>query len=291
MRVGLFPGQGISAREVLDALGPEDPQLERANDILGYDIRDEVARCAEREEDELPTSLAQPALFIAGLTSFQRALDSGEKFDYLAGHSLGEYTALTASEAVAPQDGLAGVKVRAESMQESSRSFGGGMAVVLKLDLPEVEKIVAESEVHVGNDNAPGQVVLSGSREGLEKARALVKEQKGRWIELKVSGAFHSPAMSDDAEPLLRALEKIEIRSPKIPVVSNVTARPHTDPESIRALLVEQLTSRVRFRESLEWLWDQGVREYEDLGPGTVVAGLARRTFKALKKEGGGADG
>ena len=291
MKAGLFPGQGISAREVLGALDPGDPLLGGAHEILGHDPRAEVARCAEEDDNELPTSLAQPALFGAGLAGWRRAQEEGKRFHYLAGHSLGEYTALVAAGAVPPEDALEGVKVRAEAMQDSSRTFPGGMAAVLKVDLPRAEEIAEQCGVYVANDNSPGQVVLSGPRDGLDRARGLVTQERGRWIDLKVSGAFHSPAMADDAEPLARVLDKAEIAEPAIPVISNVTARPHGGPDEIRARLVEQLTSRVRFRESLEWLWDQGVRDYEDLGPGNVAGGLARRTFRSLERKGDGGSG
>lgn len=282
MRVGLFPGQGVSAATVSEVLSEDAPFVAEATEIMGYDLPSRVASFAQRDES-MPTSLAQPAIFVASLISWWRAQEAGSSFDYLAGHSLGEYPALVASGSIAPKDALRGVKVRAGATDETARSVGGGMAAVMKLDLDEVERIAGAAQLWVANDNAPGQVVLSGDRRALDEAARAVETAGGRWTDLDVSGPFHSPAMEADAPPLEAALQGVDIKPPRIPVISNVTARPHGSPDEIRELLVRQLTHRVRFRESLEWMWGQGVREYEDLGPGEVAAGLARRTFRELE--------
>jgi [acyl-carrier-protein] S-malonyltransferase len=144
------------------------------------------------------------------------------------------------------------------------------------------EDIARRAGVQIGNDNAPEQVVLSGSEEGLAKAAALVRSEGGRSVLLEVSGPFHTVAMSSAGPILRRALTAIDMRAPRVPVVSNVTARPHNAPDTMEELLVQQLSSRVRFRESLEWLHERGEREYFDFGPGRVVAGLAQRTFETI---------
>lgn len=283
MRVGLFPGQGVPADMIFEALPEDASLLEDASGVAGYDIRERVRSFAERGV-ALPTAVAQPAMFVGSLVSWSRAQDSDASFDYLAGHSLGEYPALVAAGSMTAMDALRGVMVRAEAMDETARSLNGGMAAVMKLGLEDVERIADENGVSVANDNAPGQIVLSGERERLRTASRAVEEAGGRWIGLDVSGPFHSADMAADAPALGEALRQVEINAPRIPVISNVTARPHSEPEEIRALLVQQLTGRVRFRESLEYLWEQGVREFEDLGPGDVVGGLAKRTFRELER-------
>jgi [acyl-carrier-protein] S-malonyltransferase len=282
MTAGLFPGQGVSAAAVLDALPRKGELLATANDVLGYDLRRKVEIAARRKGATLPTLVAQPAILVAGVVAWQAARDEGRAWTCYAGHSLGEYTALVAGGALRYEDALAAVKVRAEAM-ESAGKGGGGMAAVLGLGLEAVAEIAARAGVSVANDNAPGQVVVAGSEQGLAEAGALVRAAGARSVLLQVSGPFHTEAMAPAAPRLAAALEAIEVATPAVPVLSNVTARPHTTPSEIRRLLVLQLTHRVRFRESLEWLWSDAVREVEDFGPGDIVAGLAQRTFRYLE--------
>lgn len=282
--IGLFPGQGIPARIVTRALPGGDPLLEVAAEVLGFDVRKKTAIAARRPSAALPTSLAQPAIFTAGVISWRNAEDSGLVCDYFAGHSLGEYAALTAAGAVSFEDCLRAVAVRGEAMQEAARSHPGGMAAVLGLDNETVSDIARRARVAIANDNAPGQVVLSGTESGLADAAQLARSAQGRTVLLDVSGPFHTMSMTSAAPALREILDSIEITSPRVPVVSNVTARPHGSPDEIRALLVRQLTDQVRFRESLEWLWGEGADEFTDLGPGRVAAGLAQRTFDQLEK-------
>jgi [acyl-carrier-protein] S-malonyltransferase len=136
----------------------------------------------------------------------------------------------------------------------------------------------------LANDNAPGQVVLSGGEDALAEAAGSARSAGGRAVLLEVSGPFHTPALEPAVPPLTDILESIEITHPRIPVISNVTARPHGDPDEIRKLLVQQMLARVRFRESLVWLWNEGARDYRDLGPGLVAGGLAKKTFSELQK-------
>ena len=285
MIAGLFPGQGIPARTVLEALPEAHELLETACDLLGYDLRRKVEIAARRHGATLPTSVAQPAIYTASLVGHRRAVEEGREHAFLAGHSLGEYGALVAGGALGFEDALRCVHVRAQAMQAASRSAAGGMAVILGLDLTSVEAIASELGVYVANDNAPGQVVLAGSEEGLAAAAAAARSRGGRSVLLEVSGPFHTVAMAPAEHPLRRALETAAVRRPRIPVLSNVTAEPHGAPNEIRELLVRQLSSRVRWRESLRWLWAQGVREVDDVGPGQVVAGLAERTFASLESE------
>jgi [acyl-carrier-protein] S-malonyltransferase len=283
MKVGLFPGQGIPAQTVFEALPENHEVLSRAHEILGYDLRRKVGMGARRSGATLPTSLAQPAIFTAGALAHREV--GADRFDYFAGHSLGEYAALMAAGAIDFENGLQAVAVRGEVMQEAAGNVPGGMAALMNLDFDLVRTIADKSRVVVANDNAPGQVVVSGSDEALAEAAAMARAEGGRAVLLEVSGPFHSDAMEPAAAGLAEVLDRIEIRSPEVPVISNVTARPYESVAEIRELLVKQLVHGVRWRESCEWLWAQGVRELHDFGPGRVAAGLAQKTFKAINKQ------
>ena len=278
MRAGLFPGQGLDAAVVLEALDPAHPRVGSASELLGYDLVDRVAEIAKRPRGVLPTSLAQPAIFTAGVIAFDDTAGPHHPFDYLAGHSLGEYTALAAARAIEFEAGLKLVLARGEAMQRVTRRSPGGMAALIGLDVRDAEEIAASHGLTVANDNSPTQVVLSGDADALSGAAGAARAKNGRCILLQVEGAFHSAAMDPATNDLRTALEETEIRSPVVPVVSNVTARPYRAPGEIRKRLVEQLTGRVRFRESILYLSQRGVSDFIDLGPGDVVGRLARAT-------------
>lgn len=277
MRAGLFPGQGVDAAAVHDALTP-GRLLDEADRILGVSLRDAIARCLDRARPTLPTDLAQPALFVAGLTAHE---ERGESFDVYAGHSVGEYTALAAAGVMSPEDGLALVCVRGRAMGAAGRAHPGGMAAVKGLSSGELEDVCERSGTVVANDNSPAQLVIGGTDDALAEAARLVRAAGGRALLLPVEGAFHTPAMASAAEPLRAALDQTEIKMPRVPVVSNLTARPYRAPGEIRKMLVRQVTERVRFRESVEWMAASGVTELVDLGPGRVVGKLAAATAAA----------
>jgi [acyl-carrier-protein] S-malonyltransferase len=283
MIIGLFPGQGIPARTVLDALAAGDATLQSASDVLGYDLRRKVEIAARRKGAMLPTSLAQPAILTASLIAFCAREAEGRRYDFFLGHSLGEYSALVAAGSLSFEDALRCVAVRADAMQAASRSSGGGMAALLGPDIAAAEDIARQSGATIANDNAPDQTVVAGSDAALAAAAALMRARGGRSVLLDVSGPFHTAAMEPAGPALRRALEAAEVRPPRVPVVSNVTARPHGGPGDIEDLLVAQLSERVRFREALEWLWECGVRDHDDVGPGRVAAGLAQRCFAAAE--------
>jgi [acyl-carrier-protein] S-malonyltransferase len=284
MRVGLFPGQGIPAAAVLEGLNhKDDGSLTTANEVLGYDLLRKVEVASRRPKAMLPTSLAQPAIFTAGVMAFRRGSATG--FDFFAGHSLGEYAALVAGESISFPAALKAVAIRGNAMHEAAQRTPGGMAAVLGLTFEDAAAVAEEAGVVLANDNAPGQVVLSGSEDGLATAAGIVRARGGRAVRLDVTGPYHTDAMKPAAPALAEALESTEISLPRVPVISNVTARPYESLEEIRTLLVDQLMNRVRFRESLLWLADHGVDEFEDLGPGRVAAGLAQRTFSSLTQK------
>ncbi len=278
MRAGLFPGQGIEAKSVLSALAGEHPLVSQACDLLNRDLVARVEQVARRARGVLPTSLAQPAIFVAGLISFEKAIEHRDMFDYFAGHSLGEYTALVAGGSLSFGQGLKLVAARGAAMERATKASPGGMAAALGLGLADVSEIAAANDLTVANDNSPQQVVLSGDSNQLANAAQAVRAAGGRCVLLPVEGAFHSRAMLPAATELADALVATDIRSPSTPVVSNVSARPYRAPGEIRKLLVEQLTGRVRFRESLEHLNQKGVTEFVDLGPGNIVGRLAKAT-------------
>lgn len=282
MKAALFPGQGVKPASVLEALDPADPTVRTANDVLGVDLRKQVEIGMRGRRNELPTVVAQPAIFVASVASWRRAEEA--TFTGLAGHSLGEYAALVAGCAWSFEHALCVVQVRASASDKACRAGEGGMAALQDLSLEESEEVAAEAGVTVANDNAPGQVVVSGARAALDACAALTARRGGRSVLLGVEGPFHTVAMSAAATKLRDALDHVSIRMPVVPVISNVTARPYRAPGEIRKLLVEQMTGRVRFRESLQWLWSQGIREFVDMGPGRVAAGLARRTARALEE-------
>lgn len=280
MRVGLFPGQGVPVRTVLEHLPEGDPLIARASDILCYDLRKKVQQVARRERALMPTSLSQPAILTASLIGWRDRPDGDVHF--LLGHSVGEYAALVAGHSMTFEHALCVVQVRGEAMEKAARATNGGMVAVLGLRLEEVQSLAERAGVLVANDNAPGQVVIAGDEQALAGAASIARECGGRAVRLEVTGPFHTPAVADAAPLLHGALDHISIRSPRVPVISNVNAEPYRAPGEIRKLLVAQLTSQVRFRESLEWLWRAGVREWRDLGPGSIVDTLAKRSFRTL---------
>lgn len=274
MRAALFPGQGVDAAAVLEGL-ERAPLTDLANELTGTDLAAAVARCAARTRPVLPTALAQPALLVAGLAAHEREVSASGPFELYAGHSVGEYTALAAAGALAHEDALRLVCVRGRAMRDAARAAGGGMAAVKGVGIAELGALCESAGAVVANDNSPAQLVVSGPDEALAEVARLVRELGGRCLLLAVEGAFHSPAMASATEALRDALDRVDLRMPAARVVANVTARPYRAPGEIRSLLVRQLTARVRFRESVEWLTSSGATAFVDLGPGRVAGKLA----------------
>ena len=277
MRVGLFPGQGLDPMAVASELDEHDPVLRRANEVLQYDVKRSVERVARRPGGVLPTAVAQPAIFTAGIIAFRNAVMGGSQFDCLIGHSLGEYTALVAARSIPFAEGLELVSARASTMQRVAKATPGGMAAIMNLSLGDVRDICRETGMTVANDNSPTQVVVSGNKTALARGAKVARVRGGRSVLLPVDGAYHSVAMEPAARELAYALDKTNVRSPKVEVISNVTAAPYRAPGEIRKLLARQLTHPVRFRESVANLSRNDV-EFVDLGPGNVVGRLARAT-------------
>lgn len=280
--VGLFPGQGIAAEAVLEALDAHREQVHEARSVLGRDLGEELRRAVEDRQDVPSTALMQPAIYTASVALFNAHHEIGE-FSFLAGHSLGEYAALTAAGSLAFHDALTVLMARSEAMDLVARESPGGMAAVLRLPVDVVEGMASTAGVTIANDNAPGQIVASGSHEGLERLGEMAVAEGGKYVKLTIAGPYHSEAVTPAVPILESALRSIDIQPAKVPVISNVTARPFGDPEDIRRLLVGNLVNGVRWRETLSWLWDEGVKDHVDIGPGQVVGKLARQVFASCR--------
>ncbi|MGH2805658.1 MAG: ACP S-malonyltransferase [Actinomycetota bacterium] len=275
MITGLFPGQGLDARHVDNALSSEHPYIADASEVLGTDLPRSIARIAGRSpRSSIPTDLAQVAIFVAGIVAFERERTT-TPFERLLGHSLGEYTALVAARAMSFHDALRVVTVRARAMKRAAQASHGGMAAAAGIEPATAREICERRGVFIANDNSPSQLVLAGPERELALAASDVGAAGGRTVLLPVDGAFHTPAMAPAASALQAALAHVDVRSPRIEVISNVTAAPYRSPGEIRKLLVRQLTETVRFRESLVEAVARGSSEFVDLGPGRVVARLA----------------
>lgn len=294
MRAFVFPGQGSQAvgmgRELADSFPIARDTFAEVDEALGQKLS---AIMFDGPEDQLTlTQNAQPALMamsIAVLRVLQaeKGLDLQKHARFVAGHSLGEYSALCAAGAFTLADTARLLRLRGQAMQKAVPVGVGAMAAILGADLDAARAIAAEAaegEVcTAANDNAPGQVVVSGHKGAVERAIKLAAE-KGfkRAVLLPVSAPFHCPLMQPAADAMAEALAGIAIATPVVPLVANVTAAAVTEPDTIRRLLVEQVTGAVRWRESVLYMKDQGVTELVELGAGKVLSGLAKRIDKEI---------
>lgn len=271
----IFPGQGAQFPGMAQELYPAHKELmERANALLGFRITDIMF--GDNEEDLKATRVTQPAIFIH---STILALAQEQKPDMVAGHSLGEFSALVAAGALSFEDGLKLVSLRAQAMQKCCENTPGAMAAIIKLPDNVIEDICAGIPgVVPANYNSPGQVVISGDEAGIEQACIQFKEAGAkRALKLAVSGAFHSPLMEPAREELAQAIEATPIRAPFCPIYQNVSALPTTDPMVIKDNLLKQLTSPVRWTQSVQNMIADGATKFVELGPGTVLQGLVKR--------------
>ena len=277
----IFPGQGaqfVGMGQDLYNLNEESKALfEKANDILGFRITDIMFNGTD--EDLKQTNVTQPAIF---LHSVILANALGDKFQpaMVAGHSLGEFSALVAAGALSFEDGLKLVSQRANAMQKACELQPSTMAAILGLDDETVEKICAQVEevVVAANYNCPGQLVISGSIEGIDKACALLTEAGAkRALKLNVGGAFHSPLMEPAKVELQAAIEATAIQSPICPIYQNVDAKAYTDPQEIKANLIAQLTGAVRWTQTVQNMLADGAESFVEVGPGNVLQGLVKK--------------
>lgn len=280
MKVFVFPGQGAQFTGMGQDLYNNNPKVkelfEKANDILGFRITDIMFNGTA--EDLKQTKVTQPAIFLHSVALALTAEDFQP--DQVAGHSLGEFSALVAAGAMSFEDGLRLVAARAQAMQKACELNPSTMAAVLGAADELVEKVCAEIEgvVVPANYNCPGQLVISGSLEAVQEACVRLKEAGAkRALPLSVGGAFHSPLMEPARIELAAAIERTEIRRPICPVYQNVDAKPHTDPAEIKQNLLIQLTAPVRWTQTVLEMKKDGADEFIELGPGNVLQGLIKK--------------
>jgi len=283
-----FPGQGSQSAGMGKELAEAFPEARRVFEEVDDALAQNLSRLMwEGPEDELTlTANAQPALMAVSLAAV-RALEArgfalAEKVAYVAGHSLGEYTALCAAGMFSVADTARLLRIRGNAMQASVPVGDGAMAAVLGLDQHSIEAACDEagrgSVCQIANDNGAGQIVISGAKPAVEHAgRICVEKGAKRVLMLPVSAPFHSALMQPAAEAMRAALDEVAKKPPVVPVVSNVTVSPASDPQQIVDRLVEQVTGRVRWRETVEWFGANGVSTLYEVGSGKVLSGLARR--------------
>ena len=286
----VFPGQGSQkvgmGRALYEAFPAAQATFEEANDVLGFDLKQ---LCFDGPQATLDDTIhAQPALLTVS-TAALHALQSTAELDppaFVAGHSMGEYSALVAAEAISFADGLRLVHERGRLMKLAGEQTPGAMAAVLGLDEETVAAVCQQAgQVQMANDNAPGQIVISGTIAGITKAMELAKEAGARRvIRLAVSIAAHSVLMGSIVEPFAAAVNQAALHPPRVPVISNITARPLEDVPAIREELVQQLTSPVRWVESIRFMIEQGVTTFVEIGPGDVLSGLIRRIDRGVTR-------
>ena len=278
MKAYVFPGQGAQfvgmGKDLYENNATAHDLFEKANEILGFRITDLMFEGTD--EDLRRTDITQPAVF---LHSVILAKSLGDEFqpDMTAGHSLGEFSALVAAGALDFEDGLRLVSARAKAMQKACELKPSTMAAIIGLPDEKVEEIVngIDGVVVCANYNCPGQIVISGEGEAIDAACAALSEAGARRaLKLKVGGAFHSPMMEPARAELAEAIEKTNFHTPKCPVYQNVDARPHTNPEEIKANLIAQLTAPVRWTQSVQNMIADGCSDFTELGPGKVLQGL-----------------
>lgn len=286
----IFPGQGAQTVGMGASLIASDEQTaqlaKRANDVLPFDL---IELMTKGPQEELTlTYHTQPALLAVGAFVADRLSRASLQPDYVAGHSLGEYTALVASGALSFDEGVRVVYERGRHMDEAVPAGEGAMAAVLGSDCETIERVTSQitaegHPVQPANMNCPGQIVISGSREGVERAMPALKEEGAkRVLPLQVSGPFHSSLMEPAAEQLRASLDRVTIRTSDVPVVANVNSEPTTEAEQLKEQLVEQLYSPVLWEDSVRRMIDEGVTHFIECGPGKVLAGLIRKIDRSV---------
>ncbi len=285
----VFPGQGSQkigmGQEVSSQLSASDAIWSLANAVLGYDLR---TICFDGPEDTLKNTLhAQPALLTVGFLHFLQACEEGRSCDMVAGHSLGEYTALVASGALEFQDALTLVKRRAELM---SQAPSGSMAALIGLADDKLDAVLnearSEGEVVAANFNSPGQIVVSGEPGAVEAAMKIAREQGAKIaVKLPVSGAFHSPLMREAGREMASLIEAAPFQDARVPVYSNTSAKAATRAQELKLALTPQMTGAVLWSQSVQNMISDGAVQFVELGPGNVLTGLVKRIDKGVAVE------
>lgn len=293
MKAFVFPGQGSQfvgmGKDLYENNELAKKLFDEADEILGFKITDIMF--AGTDEQLKETKVTQPAVFLHSVIS---ALCLGDDFapDMVAGHSLGEFSALVASGALKFADGLKLVAARANAMQKACEKNPGTMAAIIALPDEKVEEVCQDvskegNVVVAANYNCPGQLVISGSKDGIMQACEKLKAAGAkRALPLKVGGAFHSPLMQPAKDELQAAIESTEFSTPKCPVYQNVDAKPHTNPDEIKANLIAQLTSPVRWTKSVQNMIADGATDFTECGPGKALQGMIGRIDKTVSVHG-----
>lgn len=288
----LFPGQGAQfvgmGRELLDASPAARTVFDRASGALGESI---LRLVLEGPEAELTlTANAQPAIVttsIAILAAVRERFPSLPTPVYAAGHSLGEYSALVAADAMSLEDAVRLVRARGKAMQDAVPAGTGAMAAVMSVEPARLEALCAEAAqgevVSAANFNAPGQIVIAGHAGAVARAGELCAREKGKAIPLKVSAPFHCALMAPAARVVEHALASVTVRAPRFPIVANVDAQPNVDPVRTKELLVRQVDGAVRWEQAVRFMVEHGVTHALEIGPGKVLAGLAKRIARELR--------
>ena len=281
MKAYVFPGQGAQfpgmGKDLYESSPKAKALMDKANDILGFKITDIMF--GGTDEDLRATKVTQPAIFIHS-TALALCTPGLPAPDMTGGHSLGEFSALVAAGAVGFEDALRLVSVRASEMQKCCEKVPGTMAAIIGLPTEKVEEICAQTPgiVIPANYNCDGQIVISGEKAAVLAACDAMKAAGAkRALPLQVGGAFHSPLMEPARAELAKAIEATDIKAPRCPIYQNVTAQPETDPVIIKENLLKQLTSPVRWTQSVKNMLANGATEFTELGPGTVLQGLVKR--------------
>lgn len=288
----LFPGQGAQSVGMCQSLTETYPTAKQlftdASEVLGYDLLD---LCINGPADRLnATDVSQPSLFVAGIAALEQLRQTEptalDECVATAGLSLGEYTALVFAGAMSFRDGLRVVQRRGQAMQAAADATPSGMVSIIGLELPQVEELVKEAKsagtIELANYLCPGNLVVSGNLGACEAIEKLAEAKGARSVRLAVAGAFHTEIMRPADQQLAEVLQTVELKSPRIPVWSNVDAKPHSDPQEIPSLLVRQVLQPVRWEETMRNLLADGVERFYEIGPGRVLAGLLKRVNRKI---------